>query len=322
MHAISEACFRKDNSCNVSINSGCPDQRPEATGTVVEPEGSFTLRTIQDGPLSSKNAFHAHTDMPTMERQQQVSQPPGMQFKHETSHQMSTSQHLAAPCLQTTAPLSQATTRFVHNGVLHNSKGNDGHHNSNERHNDDQHQHEYGGFFQFQPQRLDSPAPPGPFLPGQPGGGPPQPPNGPCSTAMPQSGGPIGRVGTFELDKWQISLSKIPVFTTFDGTTQHYRAWKIQLENWLSTVNPDWITVLNMVENCHMKSKNRLTTTRQTFWDSRGTTYDSYRAWHGLFLQPLFMSFISLSSKLYPAGLAGTALRSTESCIFTTGAAQ
>ena len=71
---------------------------------------------------------------------------------------------------------------------------------------------------------------------------------GPCSIAQPQPPS-VGRVGNFDLSKWQISLSKVPPFTKFDGTTQHYRAWKMQLENWLSTVNADWIPVLELVQH-------------------------------------------------------------------------
>ena len=57
----------------------------------------------------------------------------------------------------------------------------------------------------------------------------------------------IGHVEVFNPAKWQIDLNKIPNFTKFDGTTQHYRAWHLQLENFLSTINPKWIDVLKMV---------------------------------------------------------------------------
>ena len=58
----------------------------------------------------------------------------------------------------------------------------------------------------------------------------------------------IGRVDHFDLNKWQISLNNIPSFSKFDGTTQNYRAWKMQLENWLSTVNPKWVPLLDLVQ--------------------------------------------------------------------------
>lgn len=102
---------------------------------------------------------------------------------------------------------------------------------------------ENGGFFQFD--QASAPAPPPPpgmsspqiSQPWQAGLQPPQPQH-------------IGHVDAFDLSKWQISdLRKCPPFNKFDGTTQHYRAWHMQLENFTSTVNQIWVGVLNMVRH-------------------------------------------------------------------------
>ena len=75
---------------------------------------------------------------------------------------------------------------------------------------------------------------------------------------------------------------KIPSFNKFDGTTQHYKAWHMQLETVMSTINPTWVAVLDMVrhmpfevkastfqntKNCLRFSGNNLMQLSNVLWD-------------------------------------------------------
>ena len=75
---------------------------------------------------------------------------------------------------------------------------------------------------------------------------------------MPQQHAPpqVGHVEAFNVAKWQTDLNKIPSFSKFDGTTQHYRAWHMQFENYLSTVNINWVPVLKMVREMPFEIKS------------------------------------------------------------------
>ena len=99
---------------------------------------------------------------------------------------------------------------------------------------------EHTGFFQFQTSHPAAAPPPGP-PPGMPQ------PQHPLPWPQPPPA-QMGPVENFDLNKWQVSgLRKIPSLSKFDGTTQHYRAWHMQLGNFMSAINRKRVPLLNMV---------------------------------------------------------------------------
>ena len=52
----------------------------------------------------------------------------------------------------------------------------------------------------------------------------------------------------FESNDWHLDLNKIPKIERFNGNTTLYRGWKMQIENFLYSLNPKWVALLNMIE--------------------------------------------------------------------------